>query len=95
MELPTRQKATDLLSELDQELAKSQGRSARPSRVGSTDLRTSNRSASPYRALSPLPKASSEDLALALLDRVKTHKVHFAQQCEQLESRLRALRSRV
>ena len=100
MEAPTRQKATELLSELDQELARTQGRSARISRVtsiGTQDMLASHsktgRSASPYRTLSPAVKSSAEEMALSLLDRVRSHRAQFMQHCDKLESRLRGLLS--
>lgn len=100
MDPPTRQQATTLLSELDHELARSHTRSSRPSRLGSvgSDLRASGRSPSPYRTFSPLSRTNettSEEIALGLLERVRTQKAHFSQQCEMLEERLRDLRLRI
>ena len=92
MEAPSRLAASQLLSELDQELARTQGRSVRVSRITSIGdfLGSQGQPASPYLPLSPTLPSSAEDLAQSLLERLRAHKVQFLQGCDRIEARLRS-----
>lgn len=93
MEAPSRLAASQLLSELDQELARTQGRSVRVSRITSLGdfMGSQGQPASPYLPLSPALPTSPEDLAQSLLERLHTHKTQFQQGCDRIEARLRSL----